>query len=176
MHWFWSLPPKLRRDWLKPSKSTRPWGGTTEVSFTRQVWAQSSGHEPATLLFPRDLRLTGLPLQPSVSLTGLLTRFSKQQKISTFHNTSVPEHPDPTDTPFWGDQQTQEALEGVLEGEELGRLSMGEGHTQPQPHGGWWFSTKAAMDVSASPLMIWGPPMATGHFTGPGPHLPGFTG
>lgn len=110
----------------------------------------------------------------SLSQTGLLTRFSKQQRISTLHTTSVPEYPDPTETPFWGDQQTQEALEGGLEGEELGRLSMGEGHTQPQPHGGWWFSTKAAMHISASPLMTRGQPTATGHFTGPGPHLPGF--
>lgn len=53
----------------------------------------------------------------SISQTGVLTWFSKQQRISTFHTTSVPEHPDPTDTPFWRDQQTQEALEGGLEGE-----------------------------------------------------------
>lgn len=64
----------------------------------------------------------------SLSQAEPLTRFSKQQRISTFRTTSVPEHPDPTETPFWGDPQTQEALEGSLEGEELGRLSMGEGH------------------------------------------------
>lgn len=68
------------------------------------------------------------PAAISLSQAGPLTPFSKQQRISTFHTTRVPEHPDPTETPFWGDPQTQEALEGSLEGEELGRLSMGEGH------------------------------------------------
>lgn len=46
---------------------------------------------------PRDLRLChNLPCSHlSISQTGLFTQFSKQQRISTFNTTSVPEHPDP---------------------------------------------------------------------------------
>lgn len=131
-----------------PTNEEGPWQLVSPGRFEhRAVKPTYMNFEPVTLLFPRSsltqvprhLRLChNLPCSHlSISQNGLFTQFSKQQRISTFNTTSVPEHPDPQVDPLSGEKNRLRQPRKVgLEGEELSRLSVGEGHT-PQPSAPW---------------------------------------